>query len=645
MPIDFGRIAEQFADHFEDERKSINDTFENLAKWLRQRIASEEEMERHSRQFPRIDFYNGALTIYVDQRMAGALNSGPALSLWDRLQAGAEAFWHGLGRIGRAVHEEMLPPRFLGATAAMLQTVVDAMERYPSATAAMFDVRIRRPIADIFGEIGVFSRSVLGTYWDPKERRVRSPGLEQIAEFAQAGLAFRQALEGMSPSSAAASGGSGMPAALGEVIQYIAGSLVILPVFWELVDATLRSTGLAVKQLILTAFTEIEIQVHELRRSMIDIFYVRLAHWGRKALNYSEAAGMLLGAQVAFYTSFTQLYVNGLVSGLGSFAGSLATWLNYWLHIVEVIRRILETIMNYDLMPWILTGVLGLSGYLISLLPFIPKFTVDDFISMVTGAGAFAIRKSVNAVLWAVEHIPFIGAGRKARVHALRELVNLAVRVPSLPPETRLPPPAKRFPDIYEAWYGAGAVDIRGAFARLHTSLITEISTASLAAETTLLRLGDRFSAAASRAANLGSVEGFRTIASRSGDVARRVFGQESSGRKADPLAALFEGAVARAGFYVIGEAIPQYIFQMRYFWWRSARRAQPPAKATPTSPHILARRLRIERVRMNRLTIHLPGRSLDDDLIAEVARRFQGAVEDAYRTAISQLEAVPAHG
>jgi hypothetical protein len=84
----------------------------------------------------------------------------------------------------------------------------------------------------------------------------------------------------------------------------------------------------------------------------------------------------------------------------------------------------------------------------------------------------------------------------------------------------------------------------------------------------------------------------------------------------------------------------------MRYFWWGSTRAAKPaPAKVTPTSPHILARRVRMERVRMNRLTIHLPGRSLNDDLIAEVARRFKGAVEDAYRTAVNQLEAAPAHG
>jgi hypothetical protein len=100
---------------------------------------------------------------------------------------------------------------------------------------------------------------------------------------------------------------------------------------------------------------------------------------------------------------------------------------------------------------------------------------------------------------------------------------------------------------------------------------------------------------------------------------------------QAQPIGA-FERWLAGDGFRIIQAAIPLYIAEMRA-WWREQARAgeESMVEITPTSPHILARRVRLGRVRVPRLTLRANGRAHDEALVRELAQRFHDAVRAAY--------------
>jgi hypothetical protein len=58
------------------------------------------------------------------------------------------------------------------------------------------------------------------------------------------------------------------------------------------------------------------------------------------------------------------------------------------------------------------------------------------------------------------------------------------------------------------------------------------------------------------------------------------------------------------------------------------------------TSPHILARRAKLARIKLKALTIDAAGRPLDGDLAIEVAGRFRDAVQQAFTAGTQRLAA-----
>jgi hypothetical protein len=77
--------------------------------------------------------------------------------------------------------------------------------------------------------------------------------------------------------------------------------------------------------------------------------------------------------------------------------------------------------------------------------------------------------------------------------------------------------------------------------------------------------------------------------------------------------------------------------------WWQEREENEEDATllvplSTPTSPRILAKRMRMAGVRSKKLTIRARGRELDQDLVDELTRELGTQMEQAYRTGRTRL-------
>src|SRR5262245_11941403 len=102
MPIDFTAIAAMFQEPMVYQMKLITLTFERLARWLDRRTKQTELIEQATRQFPRVDFYDGALTVWIDRSQHRTLASvaAPPGAWYSSFSRGGKAFIHGIGWVG-----------------------------------------------------------------------------------------------------------------------------------------------------------------------------------------------------------------------------------------------------------------------------------------------------------------------------------------------------------------------------------------------------------------------------------------------------------------------------------------------------------------------------------------------------------------
>jgi hypothetical protein len=93
-----------------------------------------------------------------------------------------------------------------------------------------------------------------------------------------------------------------------------------------------------------------------------------------------------------------------------------------------------------------------------------------------------------------------------------------------------------------------------------------------------------------------------------------------------------------------VATALPVYVGEMdRYLKARDESDGDLTVALTATSPHILAKRARLGRVKMKELTIVASGRALDQDLAELCGARFHLDVGEAYAAGQAKLEALRA--
>ena len=637
MPIDFARIAALYRAPMMMRAKTMSEALARLGRWLDVRLRQVRAMEVATRAFPVIRFYNGAVTLWIDPSQHRLLSPDVAApDLGESFREGGRRFLRGLRRVGDAVEEELALPRLAGTFSSMLQTIVAAMDRYPVPKPEMFDINVPRSVSDLFGQGALFFRAFTSS-------------LDQVNSFASEGHKLYESL-GSSSGSGAESAPTDWPALMAGGIRLITGAALLIPIASMLLVSTLRSTILILKIELVRQFQLIEAEVFALRRDVIDFFYTTLGGFGPLAFDFLVATQFVIMQNISFYFRFAAIYMTKLLWGVRIFAEQLSRFLRFFTVIIEAVRSTLDAILNFDLMP-IFLAALGIPPTVLSMLPSPPRLTIDDLISMWLGIGVAGTREALDSFLSAVEVAvltlpPAVAISIYTRVRALRSLFRISLTPRPFTAETGLRPPLAGFPDIYAAFFGAGAPNFAAALSNASAQLQSDINGLFNSGRDFLLATSRAFSRAAGQAARLGSPAQYALMAERAEQLSSAVMTPVSDelrarmAERSDVLANSFDRFVAGGAFDVIGAALPLYVEQMSRYW--TAQTEAQVSRENPTSPHILARRAGLRRVRFPRLRIHAPGRALDADLVARIAERFKGAIENAYVTGLAQAERTP---
>ncbi len=255
-----------------------------------------------------------------------------------------------------------------------------------------------------------------------------------------------------------------------------------------------------------------------------------------------------------------------------------------------------------------------------------------------SGEGDPAVRDHLVGWLSEAEDLLALVPGGRARSYreklaALRVIVGvtLAPTPFTLPPDVLPSGPLGTFPNVYDAFFGAGRrADLLEAVRRLGVQTRASVVDTLTAGADLALGLAQMSAAEGERQAQFGAglaIAGHeRQTRQIAGDLLgplRAEVAARAPGR--DELAGAFEQAVAFVG-------------EMRRFW-----AARADAVPRPTSAHILARHGRLGMVRTPPLTVHAEGHPPDTELADLVATRFHTVVAQAYRDGRARLATLAA--
>jgi hypothetical protein len=146
-------------------------------------------------------------------------------------------------------------------------------------------------------------------------------------------------------------------------------------------------------------------------------------------------------------------------------------------------------------------------------------------------------------------------------------------------------------------------------------------------------RIASAFAQESENVTKMSSVAAYKGLRDRAAHSADVVFGDQLRDLKAQK-AANTDAEVAKAfeSWVTTSQFIPLYVAEMDRFWREKEEVGEElTVPLTPTSPHKLAKRAQLGRVRMKELTLKVPGRALDEALVKLVAGRFRDEVRSAY--------------
>ncbi len=362
MPIgiDFAKIAATFRESIDAQNQPIKDAFESLGKWLSKRMDQTNDLERSSRAFPVIRFYNDAITVWINSTQHGVLGTPePPRTLGETFSAAGRAFMQGLGRIGQAIKEDLILPQFFGTVAAALDIVLASIEHFAKPSPELFDTGVRRRASDLFGEIGLLISA-------------SARSLHQITDLgmniAIARLVISIAFE---PAEKTEEGQSSLPALLDNVTHYLVGAILLLPLLPELWDVIVRSASLSFKISLLTTFEKYEQQIFDFRRDVLDFFFVTLFKDIRNWLGFIIIIQFLTYLYLDFYGSFIRVYTVELLSNIRRVLKDLSDFLAPIIKWAERIRELLDGYLLPILIS-LLSPALGTLDALLSLAPELP---------------------------------------------------------------------------------------------------------------------------------------------------------------------------------------------------------------------------------------------------------------------------------
>jgi hypothetical protein len=633
MPISFDldHITGPFRSIGRFQLTPIAYIFQRLGKWLKDRVKKADRLEEASRGIPVVWIDGDAVQSWLDPMQMGALSpNGSPPGFWDQMHAAAAAFWAGLKRMPEAIANESIVPRLLARTKDALKAVLDSVIRFEHPTAETFDPRLRTA-GDLFGEAALAFRAL------------NSSKLQVITFlFFEVAPAYSLLTAGGESNKQTGVDPKSTTDSLDSISRNLLAALKLLPDLPDLISRLWESAVAGIKSMVIEALAAREQKVQDLRRSVIDVFYVRMRDLIQTSLSFTNAATYILTAQVSFWTDFVHIYglrllmdVRKFGDGLIGFVFDVAVW------ITEKLPTGLDKYLRFNLTPYIMAMVGGPAGFVLSKIASPPTFTLLDLISL--KARGLLLTWIGEAMSVAALGLPFT-YGIEKRLIRLGRVVNAALTAPDEKDEklkeTAWPMTLPDFPSIYDDWAKAsGGADLQQKLKDFQTQGPAAISAIFGAAADAARQAGGRFDDLAAAAARGGSTQEYRSISDRAAGLAERAFGADEkdlrdqiAGEKKNKVAASFERWFAVGGFYLLGQFLERYMGGMLdHFREQEATGDELTAHITKSSPHILAKRAVLGRALMQRLTIDARGRVLDKTLVQEIAGKFRSAVSEAY--------------
>jgi hypothetical protein len=636
MPIDFAAIAKQFAPQTKALVKVMALAFERLGAWLKPRFDQIAEIERLTRPFPVLRFYNGALTAAIDASQHRTLTPlEPSYSALERFGNAGRRFVGGFEDIGTTVRSDTALYRLMKVLRELTDALVASVQRYQTPTPEMFNPNRSRHVLDIFGQGVLFLRA-------------SAASLPQLEAFRENREALQQAwAETWGQPGPGASAPDNRPTfmQIDDLTNYLVLGILAIPLLGRIIHTVMQAAFIRAKLLMLDILQGIEHEVFALRRAVIGFFAYTLYDYAEMAITWAYGIRRVVVGNLRFYLRLAHDYLRAVLNETRRFIDDFGTWINQVLTLLQRwltgLDRILDTeildpivlITPLPIVPWSAPPTITLRDLLTGNAQALGVALVAAIRSARSSPGSLSI---VTEVLYrrrldALERIILIVTNDRLRRRFLAELTNESVAFRR---------PHVEFPNIYDAFFGPDAPDLGAALTSGRDTLRDSISN-TLGATTNLLR-GEStvFETAASRAAVL-SQNRYMRIAQTADQLVVSLF-SDQAGRPAEVRGAAlaFQQAFMRGGFSLIGEIILVYVAEMDSYWQSERTSEVVVQRETPTSPHILARRERLGRVETSELVIRVPQRPMDGDLQQLVLKRFSNALSSIYMQGLEQHQA-----
>jgi hypothetical protein len=653
MPIDFAAIAADFAPRYRGQLRFVGDHFTEIGKWLTARLKQAERLEMGSRRFPVVLFEGDALAVAIHPAQHRTLVQVASRGLGETVVESSRRFLGGFERVGEAVREEWLLPGLIGRIETFLGTIRHSVQRFalrqPKEMSHLFDPAGLSAV-DLFGVAGLAYRALASSTGG---LRALAPDLRESVRL------FSEAFA--SPAGSAAAPGSAIPAgaavgasiertlpeSLDLAVRLILSTILILPALPGWLGLLASAAWMRARLLVAEVLAGIEAAVFALRARVVDAFFVGLPDFMGQAVFIVVFLGESIAQAFAYWAWFARIWLGDMLSELIRFGFELTRFMDYWVRLINAVVGFFNRLLDFDLMPF-LVAPLGLPAWVLAAVGALPRLTLGDVLDASGTAARVTAYAALSAFIASIRTVLKLSApglilyygGLKTKLDLLQQVIDALFQRPRpYPDEIRPLPTPISFPNFFDAFFGPGTPDIAGALARLGVTTLSQLQAIVQAGTAMLDGFARTFAVAADRAARMGSPARYRALAERADLLAGIAFGgqldelgRRVAERPALPMETALVAWLAGGGFFVIGAVIPAYVSEMRGFWQdQLAADNAPMLSITATSPHILARRARLARVRMGRLTIVVRGPQADEALVAQVAGQFKQAVEQAY--------------
>ena len=491
MPLDLNAILAPFLRPLHIQWKTITDAMTSIGKQVKTRLERSSALERTSRDFLMVDFQEMALVVTIAAAQKGALGPRPAEPLWPA-----------------SIRQELLLPRFFFELAVAVKAILASMKRFKTATPGMFAPKNPQFI-DIFGHIGILSRALASDY-----RPIRL--LERTAQSARdwydgLGLAKSPASEG------GGEGLAGLPAKL-------AGALILIPAFFEWLDAMFRFLDLAVRTRALDEFTALQNRVFGVRRDILDSLFSFLRNNLQDVFEVYFVLNKILLQTVVYWSRFVSVYVGMLGEQLSVMSAFLAKWVNLIIAVADALGGAMNLLRDLELPGGVTLG---------NLIDYAHNKTGDfilnqlDRLEKATGSGA------MNGL-----------------VVIYRALMRAIVANPPAIPRPVIPP----FPDLYLTGIKPHEQELFDLVQGMRDAIIPSLQQALTDASGKLLEVGK--DAAQVAQASTGIPQGiWNSVLGSSKSISDGLFSGADRTVRNDELAKAYERAIVTAGFATIRSA------------------------------------------------------------------------------------------